>query len=80
MLNLLILAMLYSLYVQVCGILAKHEKLVFHESSFWIRYLVCGATVVVIEPHNFVKTFALPTNSFHIFCFDRSHLLLALTY
>lgn len=39
------------------------------------------ATVVVVEPHNFVKTFALPTNSFHIFyfvCFhfiDRSHLL-----
>ena len=37
------------------------------------------ATVIVIERHNFVKTFALPTNSFHIFCLfsfiDRPHLL-----
>lgn len=37
------------------------------------------ATVVVIEPHNF-KTFALPTNSFHIFYFVRFHSLIGLTY
>lgn len=38
------------------------------------------AAIVVTEPHNLVKSFSLPANSFHIFCFVHSHLLIGLTY